>query len=233
MNNSGKSLVFYFGLAFLLVGLLVRWSGDEALGLAIIVISVAVIIIGSFIKKGLKKDNRFLNLKEEPSTDAAPVNTGARDRMATLNPDAFENLRAHYVLKCRSCGFLHHIPADYEGSTVRYSVDPDALKMTCVYGGGAFTVTLTVKEFFAIEPSAASSQVLHASIGDNVKALHAHMLSHCDPLFMQVTQTRTSTHHTYTRAQPRATPFVQFSGAHGIDIVGDIDVRKAEIPGMS
>ena len=138
----------------------------------------------------------------------------------------------HYVLRCADCSFEHHIPADQSDSTVRYSVDPDEVKNTCVYGG-AFTVTLNVREFFHIEPTPASGQVLHASIGENVNALHGHLLSHCDPLFLQVAQTANATQHTYTRQQPTANAFVKFSSEHGVDIVGKINVAKAEIPGVS
>jgi hypothetical protein len=54
----------------------------------------------------------------------------------------------HYMLTCRRCGFTHHIPKGYSDSDLTYSVDPDAVRMVCVYG--RFTVSLEVQEFFAI-----------------------------------------------------------------------------------
>jgi len=83
----------------------------------------------------------------------------------------------HYMLKCMDCSFTHHIPGDVEDYPVAFCVDVDEVKMICVYGG-AFRVTLGVKEFFTITKVPGSGKVLHASIGDNMKALHSHMLSH-------------------------------------------------------
>jgi len=137
----------------------------------------------------------------------------------------------HYVLNCVECGFSHSIPSDRVDGALDWSVDVDEVKMTCLYGG-VFTVSLGVKDFFGITTAPASGQVLHASIGENMKALHGHMLSHCDPLFLSIRQSPNQTRHEYKRG-PVDEPYVRFSKDSGIDVVGSIDVSKAEIPGVS
>lgn len=137
----------------------------------------------------------------------------------------------HYVMRCRDCGFTHHIPKDCALPDVDFSVDPEAVRMTCLYGG-VFTVSLSLAEFFDVEPTPASGNVLMASIGDNMRPLHEHLLTHCDPVFLVISQTPRSTSHVYRR-QPEGNTYVRFSNSTGVDIVGPIDVSKAEIPGVS
>jgi hypothetical protein len=137
----------------------------------------------------------------------------------------------HYLLSCRECGFTHHIPRDCQVQSVAFSVHlPDA-RMQCVYGG-AFTVTLSVGEFFSIEPVPASNKVLKASIVDNMKVLHRHIVSHCDPTFLVIKQSHNRSSHDYKR-QPEGSNYVKYSKDGGMDLVGKIDVSKAEIPGVS
>ena len=147
-------------------------------------------------------------------------------------PTMIANATEHYVLKCMDCSFELHIPRSTTLPSVAFSVDVAKVKMACVYGGGAFTVTLGVHEFFTIATVPESGQVLHASIGDNIKPLHEHMLSHCDPLFLVIRQSRSQTTHEYKK-QPEGNTYVRFSRDQGVDVVGNIDVSKAEIPGVS
>ena len=63
-------------------------------------------------------------------------------------------------------------------------------------------------------------------------ALHSHMLNHCDPLYLIIKQSQNKTTHKYSKRQEGNT-FVKYTSEHGVDIVGDIDVNKAEIPGVS
>jgi hypothetical protein len=65
-----------------------------------------------------------------------------------------------------------------------------------------------------------------------MRALHGHMLSHCDPLFLVIQQTPSSTTHAYV-ARSQGSTYVRFSKTHGIDIVGNINLAKAQIPGVS
>jgi hypothetical protein len=138
----------------------------------------------------------------------------------------------HYLLTCTACGFTHDIPRDCALPTGEFSVDVDEIKMTCVYGGGAFTVTLQLNEFFSITVAPESGEALRASIVDNMKPIHAHLLSHYDPLYLVIAQSRSRTTHRYTKL-PEEKPYVKFSRERGRDIVGNIDVSKAEIPGVS
>jgi hypothetical protein len=147
------------------------------------------------------------------------------------SPARIANPNEHYMIKCRECDFTYHIPRDVADNTVAFSVDVGEVKMTCVYGR-LFTVSLEVKEFFSITPVTESGLVLHVSIGDNMKPLHNHMLSHCDPLFLIIQQSNNQTMHKY-RKQPEGNTYVKFSRTRGIDIVGNINVSKAEIPGVS
>jgi hypothetical protein len=137
----------------------------------------------------------------------------------------------HYLLNCRECGFTHHIPRDCNIPPVAFFVDADRVRMMCVYGG-AFMVTLGIADFFTVTPDTSFGKVLHASIGDNMKVLHSHILSHCDPVFLIIQQSPNSTTHEYKR-QPVGSTFVKISKDHGVDIVGNIDPSKAEIPGVS
>jgi hypothetical protein len=134
------------------------------------------------------------------------------------------------MLKCIECGFTHHIPSDHAAGPVRFFVDPAKVMFACVYG--TFTVSLAVKEFFTIEAVPASGLVLEASIAPNMNTLHAHMLSHCDPLFLIILQSPSQTRHEYQK-HPEGATFVRFTKSKGIDIVGNINVAKAEIPGVS
>ena len=140
----------------------------------------------------------------------------------------------HYLLSCRECGFTHHIPRDCYVAPAAFSVDVDHVRMECVYGG-VFTVTLTVGDFFTVAPAPAGSSgraTLHASIADNMKVLHGHILSHCDPVFLVIQQSPNRTTHEYKR-QPEGPTYVKISKDRGVDVVGKIDASKAEIPGMS
>lgn len=142
----------------------------------------------------------------------------------------------HYLLTCIDCDFSHHVPSNYTEGVREFSVDPHAGKIQCIYGppGGStrFTVTLDVNDFFSFAVVPESGQELHVDIGPNMKMLHPHMLSHCDPLFLMIEQSATRTDHTYKRAQEGAN-FVKFSAQQGVDIVGNINIAKAEIPGVS
>ena len=80
----------------------------------------------------------------------------------------------HYMLQCINCGFTHHIPCDHDNGPIRFYVDMDQVEIVCIYG--TFKVTLRVKEFFTITRVSASGLALEASIGPNMKALHAHIL---------------------------------------------------------
>lgn len=137
----------------------------------------------------------------------------------------------HYVLKCLECDFTHHIPRDNGGNAMTFSVDTNAVKIQCVYGG-MFTVTLGLKGFFSVEPIPESGAVLHASIVDNMKVLNAHILSHVDPVFLLVRQTPQQTDHEYAK-KPHGSTYARVSKERGVDVVGNIDISKAEIPGVS
>jgi hypothetical protein len=146
----------------------------------------------------------------------------------------------HYIFTCIACEFSHHVPRDCSivegGAPLEYSVDVSAARMTCIYGPAGhpnrFTVSLQVGDFFSARKVPESSQVLHASIADNMKLLHRHILSHCDPVFLIVRQTDNSTSHVYKRS-PEGQTYVKCSANHGTDIVGKINVSRAEIPGVS
>ncbi len=138
----------------------------------------------------------------------------------------------HYMLKCNECDFTHHIPGDVTDQTVSFFVKPDEGKMACVYGGGSFNVTLEVKDFFTIINVPKSGQVLYSSIRDNMKPLHNHMMLHYDPLFLIIQQSSDQTIHKY-RKTPEGDQFIKFSKQHGADMVGNIDISKAEIPEIS
>lgn len=137
----------------------------------------------------------------------------------------------HYMLKCIDCDFTYHIPKDTSVTLTKYHVDTGEVKIVCVFGG-KFTVSLEVKEFFTIEIVPESGRILHVSIADNMKPLHAHMLTHCDPLFLIIKQSQNQTIHKYKK-QPEGNTYVRFTKDRGVDIVGNIDVAKAEIPGIS
>lgn len=142
----------------------------------------------------------------------------------------------HYVLECINCDFTHHVPSRAVDGSLNYSVVVDDVRLICVYGPSGhpqqFTVTLQVKDFFRIRPVPQAGRVLRASIGDNIKPLHSHMLSHCDPLYLIIQQSSNRTTHEY-KNRPEGQTYVKFSKDHGTDIVGKIDVSKAEIPGVS
>jgi len=137
----------------------------------------------------------------------------------------------HYVLACRDCGFTHSVPRDCNVPPTAFSVDVKAAKLQCVYGG-VFQVTLDVGDFFTAARVPESGAVLRASIADNMKVLNDHILSHCDPVYLVIRQSENRTEHSYKR-QPAGSTYVSVSKAHGTDIVGNIDVSKAEIPGVS
>jgi len=168
--------------------------------------------------------------KKQPATSSS--NQPSHSVKPPTSPTAIAKSNEHYMLKCVDCGFTHHIPRATTLPSVVFSVDVNEVKMVCVYGGGAFTVTLDVNEFFTITTVPDSGQVLNASISDNIKPLHNHMLSHCNPLFLIIQQSRNQTTHKYKK-QPEGNTYVKFSREHGVDIVGNINVSKAEIPGVS
>lgn len=117
----------------------------------------------------------------------------------------------HYLLRCTECDFTHHVPRDTTttagGVPLEYVVDVAKARLTCMYGPVGdprrFTVTLQVREFFTVAKVAATGQTLSASISENIKPLHRHMLSHADPLFLSIRQTENSTSHVYARDSAR------------------------------
>ena len=138
----------------------------------------------------------------------------------------------HYALKCRECGFTHEIPHYYNEEGIKWVVDEAEVEITCVYGE-RFTVVLEAKEFFELVSQPAERDTLLLSIGDNMGVLHEHLTSHRDPLYLAIRQAPDQTRHEYTAKAPEDAPYVGFSRTGGIDIVGDIDPSKAEIPGVS
>ena len=137
----------------------------------------------------------------------------------------------HYELTCRQCGFRHPIPNRYRDAVVDYSVDENAVEIAIVYGG-QYTVTLDLGRFFRLEHAPAAGLALEASISGHMPALHGHLMTHHDPLFLVIRQDPGRTHHAY-RAEPEGDAYVRFSRTTGIDVVGEIDLSKAEIPGLS
>ena len=119
------------------------------------------------------------------------------------------------MLECIDCDFTHHIPRELINNTVKYSVDVDDVRLICVYGPSGhprqFTGTLEVKDFFRITPVPEAGRVLRASIVDNIKPLHSHMLSHCDPLFLIIQQSSNRTAHQY-KNRPDGNTYVTLSG---------------------
>jgi len=138
----------------------------------------------------------------------------------------------HYELRCRECPFTHGIPDRYSDAVLDYSVDPRAVKIVCRFGG-RFTVTLKMKDFFtiALVPAEGVHQYL-AGIADNINPIHKHLMTHHDALFLNIKQKPTETHHEFSK-EPKGRTFVRYQRGGGIDIVGDINVGKAEIPGVS
>jgi len=70
-------------------------------------------------------------------------------RKAAVEKVAREQQPQHYVLKCRSCDFTHHVPKDFADNQMTFSVESDKAQLTCLYG--RFTVSLAVGEFFTVE----------------------------------------------------------------------------------
>jgi hypothetical protein len=65
-----------------------------------------------------------------------------------------------------------------------------------------------------------------------MKVLHAHIVTHADPVFLLIRQTANRTDHEY-KSQPEGSTYVSISKDRGVDVVGNIDASKAEIPGVS
>jgi len=143
----------------------------------------------------------------------------------------------HYDLKCRQCGFIHHVPGDYSDPPVDFSVDVDHVRLQWVIGG-VFTLTLGLGEFYSIAPMPQSRVVVYTGIEDNMKPLHAHMIYHFDQVFLLIRQTATRTDHEY-KTRPEGPLYVRYHRDGGIDIRGNrdtldtLDVSKAAIPGVS
>ena len=156
-------------------------------------------------------------------------------RQAAVEGVALEQQQQHYVLKCRTCDFKLAIPMPFADNEMTFSVDCNKAELACVYG--RFTVCLGVGEFFTVQSEPASGKTLKAEIAGNMKVLHPHMLSHCDPLFLFIRQTPTSTAHEFKRKHQEGAdvPYVRYTRDHGIDFVGHekVNVGKAEIPGVS
>ena len=166
---------------------------------------------------------------EEAERALAEYRSSSRRAPTEARPDAKADW--HYLLSCRECGFTHNIPRDCNDPPAAFSVDADHVRIECVYGG-VFTVTLTVGDFFTVAPVPASGAVLHASIAKNMKVLHGHIISHYDPVFLVIQQSPERTTHEYKKQQVGPT-YVRFSKGGGVDVVGNIDASKAEIPGVS
>jgi hypothetical protein len=160
----------------------------------------------------------------------APRPQGSRTQTVQRGSGGGES-REHYELKCRECSFTHAIPMEFTDDTLAYVVDESETKITCLYGG-RFTVTLKVADFFTIAKASAGGLELKASIVDNINPLHNHLMSHHDPLFLIIKQLPMETHHEYRKAEEGDT-YVRFSKSGGVDVVGNIDLSKAEVPGVS
>ena len=157
--------------------------------------------------------------RQTTATETEAVTTGA----ASVSQE-------HYELRCRDCDFAHPIPTALRGETVEFSVDEGAVRLSAVYGG-RFTVTLTVGSFFTIVKQPSAGLSLEASIGGHMPALHQHLMTHHDPLFLLIRQTEGRTDHEFA-SEPAGPAYVRYSRADGTDVVGPIDIAKAEIPGL-
>src|SRR5262249_27253786 len=143
------------------------------------------------------------------------------DGMVAKDPGPAEQPHvSHYVLKCRNCDFEHHVPKDFTDADMAFAVRAASAKISCIYG--TFTVSLEVGDFFRVESVPASGRVLHAGITATMKSLHAHMLSHCDPLFLLIRQSARSTAHEYKRQMQvdAGVPYVRYSRDREMDFVG-------------
>jgi len=145
--------------------------------------------------------------------------------------DVVQSGSSHYVLHSRNGGENIHVPSVFTTPQMSYTFDPGTVTMTCVYGG-AYTVTLRLSDFYDATISDASGEILYASVSDTMKLVHKHLADSCNPLYLAIRQTSNRTEHEYLMDVTCHATYVRFS-SHGTDIVGDIDVQKAEIPGIS
>ena len=149
-------------------------------------------------------------------------------RKETENKKLELPIGGHYILRCKECGEVIHIPADTNKGFI-YGFNPKKVRLYCVYG--AFTVNLDVNEFFDADVSPPTNRTLHASIVDNMKVIHRHLLTHNDPLYLTVTQTANSTTHKYDKKPVKN--HVKYTKPGNVEIIGSINKSKAEIPGIS
>jgi hypothetical protein len=154
---------------------------------------------------------------------------GLRDKLAGRPRAAKPG--EHYVLECRTCDFTHDIPRATSFEIVDFDVYREIAAFQCTYAS-RFKVRLEVGDFFTMAAARGVISNRQASIVDNMKVLHPHIVSHCDPVYLLIEQSPDRTNHTYKHA-PEGSIYVRYSAGQGTDVFGNIDPSKAEIPGIS
>jgi uncharacterized membrane protein YhaH (DUF805 family) len=194
--------------------------------------SVWVLIL--VLQEGQRGDNRYGRDPKKPSPDALngkPAGSPAGQEPSPLqNQDSVPENKQHYVLVCKKCGERFHIPQNTALPSGRYVFVPEMCLMFCEYGD-TFTVGLETSGFFDVETVPSSGQILKASITDTINMIHPHLIKHYSPLYLEIKQFPKATEHRYALEVPdvKHGGYVKYSDG-GMDVVGDIDVSKAEIP---
>jgi hypothetical protein len=221
-------------LVFSLIGFVAVLGGKSADPLSSTIAYFVVLLIGLVLfYLGVKRRSKKPSIRQNPSQQY-DQNPSAPTPVASVPVKARGN--EHYVLQCKECDFTYHIPRDRSESNFSYFVDLDRVKISCVYGPHAdarkLVISLTVKDFFTITTSAEPGKGVHAAVGKNIEPLHDHMILHHDPLFLEILQYSYQTDHIYNK-EPQGRTYIRFSKTQGTDIVGNVDVSKAYIPGVS
>jgi hypothetical protein len=112
-----------------------------------------------------------------------------------------------FLLRCRSCAYAQLIPSDY-------SVDVDEVTVKGKYLS-QLALTVEIKEFFLVTPVPDLRTRGHRQF--DLKQLHIHMLSHCDPLFLMLSDSEDFSAFKY-KSHAEENDYAQFSGEgnHGL-----------------
>jgi uncharacterized membrane protein YhaH (DUF805 family) len=200
----------------------------------------AVWVLILLLQKGQQGDNRYGRDPKKPSPDALngkpdvrPATSGlpaGQEPSPVQNQSGIRENEPHYVLICKKCGERFHIPQNTALSSGRYVFVPEMCLMFCEYGD-TFTVGLEMSGFFDVETVPSSGQILKASITDTMNMIHPHLIKHYSPLYLEIKQFPKATEHRYALEIPdvKHGGYVKYSDG-GMDVVGNIDVSKAEIP---
>jgi hypothetical protein len=147
----------------------------------------------------------------------------------------------HYILICKECGEIIHIPAHIEHQGLVCDFDPKKIRLTCDFDGQYTNILDGMGWFFNVGVSEPENQILYAGLKDNMQLIHQHISLHHDVFYLMISQGISDCYYGYAKNKPNDCLTYRNGQVEGLDKLlktiymngRRFDLSKAEIPGVS